>query len=81
MTANTRSTDKKARVSLPSSFANCTDIIEQVSDTEVRIHKARVIPEDELPFAEESVTPLSDGDQDVFLALLDNPPRANAALR
>ena len=48
-----RTTDAKARVSLPKSFANTRVVIEEVSDTEVRIRKARVIPEGELPFEEE----------------------------
>jgi hypothetical protein len=77
----TRTTDRKARVSLPQSFANATVIIEQVSDTELRIRKAQVIPEDELPFREESAAPLSDRDRDLFLSLLDNPPPANEALK
>jgi hypothetical protein len=77
----TRTTDHKARVSLPQSFANATVIIEQVSDTELRIRKAQVIPEDELHFREESTTPLSDRDRDLFLSLLNNPPPANEALK
>jgi uncharacterized protein (DUF1778 family) len=32
-------------------------------------------------FLEESRTPLSDRDRDIFLKLLDKPPRANIALR
>src|SRR5438034_1645452 len=56
-------------------------MVEQVSETELRIRKARVIPEDELPFVEEAMAPLSDRDRDVFLALLDNPPPPNDALR
>lgn len=76
-----RTTDKKARVSLPSAFANATVVIEQVSDTELRIRKAQVVPEDEYRFPEESVTPLSDRDRDLFLAMLDNPSSANEALR
>lgn len=81
MATATRTTDDKARISLPGSFANCTVLMEQVSDTEVRIRKARVIPEDELPFVEESMTPLSDRDRDLFLALLDDPPPPNEALK
>lgn len=76
-----RTTDRQARVSLPQSFANATVIIEQVSDTEVRIRKAQVIPEDEIHFAEESAISLSDRDRDRFLALLDNPPPANKPLK
>ena len=77
----TRSTDAKGRVSLPRAFANSTVIIEQVSDTEVRIRKAVVIPEDEVRFYEENARPLSDRDRDRFLELLDSPPPANEALK
>ena len=42
MATLTRTTDRKARVSLPQSFANATVIIEQISDTELRIRKAQV---------------------------------------
>lgn len=78
---DTRTTDAKGRVSLPKAFANATIIIDQVSDTEIRIRKAQVIPEDEIRFHEESARPLSDRDRDRFLALLDSPPKANEALR
>lgn len=81
MTAVTRSTDPKGRVSLPKDFANSTVIIEQISDTELRIRKAQIIPEDELHFPEETERSLSDRDRDIFLSLLDDPPPANAALR
>lgn len=77
----TRSTDSKGRICLPKAFANSTVIIDQVSDTEVRIRKAVVIPEDEVRFYEESASPLSDRDRDRFLELLDNPPVANANLK
>ncbi len=77
----TYTTDDKARITLPRHFANSTVLVEQVSDTELRIRKARVIPEDDLPFVEEAMAPLSDRDRDVFLALLDNPPPPNDALR
>jgi hypothetical protein len=81
MVSLTRTTDRKGRVSLPPSFANATIIIDQISDTELRIRKARVIPEDDLRFAEEIVTPLSDHDRDLFLSLLENPPPPNEALK
>ncbi|SIO62777.1 Protein of unknown function [Singulisphaera sp. GP187] len=77
----TRSTDAKGRLSLPKAFANATVIIEQVSDTELRIRKAVVIPEDEVRFYEETASPLGDRDRDRFLNLLDNPPAANDALK
>ncbi len=81
MIVRTHTTDEKARINLPKDFANSTVLVEQVSDTELRIRKARVIPEDDLPFVEETIAPLSDRDRDVFLALLDNPPPPNDALR
>jgi len=81
MTILTYTTDEKARIMLPKNFANSTVLIEKVSETELRIRKARVIPEDDLPFVEEAMAPLSDRDRDVFLALLDNPPPPNEALR
>ncbi len=80
MDMETRSTDSKGRICLPKAFANATVIIDQVSDTEVRIRKAVVIPEDEVRFYEETATPLTDRERDRFLDLLDNPPAANAAL-
>ena len=64
MGIETRSTDAKGRISLPRAFANATVIVEQVSDTEVRIRKAVVIPEDEVRFYEETAAPLSDRDRD-----------------
>jgi hypothetical protein len=64
MTIRTCTTDEKGRINLPKNFANCTVLVEQVSDTELRIRKARVIPEDELPFIEEAMAPLSDRDRD-----------------
>ena len=80
MEIETRTTDTKARVTLPRAFANATVIIEQVSETEVRIRKARVIPEDDVRFYEETASPLSDRDRERFLDLLDNPPAPAAAL-
>ena len=44
MATETRTTDHKARVSLPKSFANATVLIEQVSETEVRIRKGASCP-------------------------------------
>jgi hypothetical protein len=76
-----RSTDAKGRIGLPKGFANATVILEQVSDTEIRIRKAVVIPEDEVRFREESAPPLTDRDRDRFLNLLDNPPPPNPALK
>ena len=81
MNPETRTTDAKARLILPKSFANATVIVEQLSETEVRVRRAKVIAEDELPFAEESASPLSDQDRDRFLDLLSKPPAANRALK
>lgn len=81
MGLETRSTDAKGRVSLPRSFANATVIIEQLSENELRIRKARVIPEDERRFSEETAVVLSDRERKRFLQVLDHPPKPNAALR
>jgi uncharacterized protein (DUF1778 family) len=81
MPSETRTTDSKARLVLPKSFANATVIIEQISETEVRVRRARVVAEDELLFAEESPAILSDRDRDLFVKLLANPPAPNPALK
>lgn len=81
MRAETRTTDAKARLILPKAFANATVIIEQVSDTELRVRRAKVIPEDELAFVEESATPLSNRDRDRFLSLIADPPAPTPALK
>jgi uncharacterized protein (DUF1778 family) len=52
-----------------------------VSETEIRVRRAKVVAEDELPFAEESVASLSDRDRDRFLELLANPPAPTPALK
>jgi hypothetical protein len=81
MYMETRSTDGKGRVSLPKGFANATVIIDQLSDTELRIRKAVVVPEDAVRFYEEATAPLSDADRDRFLQLLDQPPEPSPALK
>lgn len=81
MRAETRTTDAKARLVLPKAFANATVIIEQVSETELRVRRAKVVAEDELAFVEESATPLSDRDRDRFLSLIANPPIPTPALK
>ena len=81
MQTETRTTDAKARLVLPKIFANATVIIEQVSDTELRVRKAKVVAEDELLFAEESASPLTDRDRDRFLSLLAKPPAPTPALK
>jgi hypothetical protein len=81
MPTETRKTDPSARVRLPKSFANSIVIVEQISESEVRIRKANAIPEDEVTFYEETRAPLSDRDRDLVVALLENPPRPNQKLR
>jgi uncharacterized protein DUF1778 len=81
MGRETRSTDAKGRVSLPKAFVNATVIIEQINENELRIRKARVIPEDEIRFPEEAAIVLSDEQRERFLQALDHPPKPNAALR
>jgi hypothetical protein len=46
-TVETKTTDSKGRVVLSKKFANRTVIVEEVSDTEILIKLARVIPERE----------------------------------
>ena len=81
MHTETRTADARGRVLLSNKVANETLLVEQASDNEYRIRVAKVIPVDEIPFLEESLTPLSDRDRDIFLALLDSPPGPNEALR
>ena len=79
-----RETDAKGRVTLPRGYANATLLIEVVSDVELRIRKAKVVPlmPDEKPiFVEEQQLILSDSDRDVFLAALECPLAPNPALR
>ncbi|MDB5386690.1 MAG: hypothetical protein JWM11_2336 [Planctomycetaceae bacterium] len=76
-----RTTDAKARLVLPKSFANATVIIEELSDTELRVRRARVVAEDDLPFVEELASPLSDRDRDRFLDLLASPAEMAPALK
>lgn len=81
MQTETRTTDAKARLVLPKSFANATVIVELISETEVRVRRAKVVAEDDLPFAEEKAAPLSDRDRDHFLDLLAFPPAPTPALK
>jgi uncharacterized protein (DUF1778 family) len=81
MHSETRTTDSKARLVLPKSFANSTVILEQISDTEIRVRRAKVVAEDDLPFAEEAVIKLSARDRDRFVKALLKPPVPNDALK
>ena len=79
-----RETDGKGRVTLPRGYANATLLIEVVNDVELRIRKAKVVPltaEAEPRFSEEEPLVLSGADKDFFLEMLDNPPKANDALK
>ena len=77
----TRTADSKGRVTLGRDFANLQLVLEYVTGSEVRIRRAVLIPEDELPYYEETSAPLTDRDRDAFLALLENPPEPSEALR
>jgi uncharacterized protein (DUF1778 family) len=81
MQSETRTTDSKARLVLPKSFANATVIVQQISDSEIRVQRAKVVAEDDLLFAEEMTTKLSDRDRDQFLKSLSKSPSPNAALK
>jgi uncharacterized protein (DUF1778 family) len=81
MPATPRFTDKKARLILPARFASSAVLIEEVSETELRIRKAVILPADETPFSEERRAPLSDEDRDFVISLLTSPPKANPALK
>jgi len=80
-TTITRTVDSKGRIALPVEYAKATVIIEKVSDTELRVRKAHIIPEDEIVFLEENRKPLSNRDRDIILDMLANPPKPSAALR
>jgi hypothetical protein len=74
-------TDAEGRLRLPEGFANSTLVVEQVSDTELRIRKADVVSEEEQQFEEERWPTLSPRDQEFLAKLILNPPPANDALR
>lgn len=76
-TAEIRETDSKGRLTLPKQFANSTLLLEVVSDVEIVLRKAKVIPleeGEELPPLS-TLKPLSDVDRDLFLSVLDGPPK------
>lgn len=83
--AELRETDDKGRVTLPKGFANATLLIERVSDVELVIRKAKVIPlspgGNGEPLLEERPIELSAADQRAFLAALTALTAPNAALR
>lgn len=77
----TRTADARARIALPKEFANLTVVVEQVSDTELRIRKSKPSSRRKPLYVEETATRLSDADRDRFLRMLDAPPKPNAALK
>lgn len=81
MDSNVRYVDSKCRLLLPKGFANSTVTVQQISESEIRVQKAAVVPIADMPFIEESLKPLSDRDRDLFLDLLDNPPKAGPVFR
>lgn len=80
MASETRTTDAKGRLLLPKGFANVTVIVEQVSDCEIRVRRAKVVAEDDLRFAEETAMPLSDRDRDRFLEMIAHPEAPSPVL-
>ena len=81
MPTEIRTTDATGQLLLPMAFTNSTVIVEQISETEVRIRRTNVVAEEDLPFAEESGTSLNDDARNQFLELLANHPVANQALQ
>lgn len=79
--AEVRTVDSKARVLLPKNFASSTVTFEMLSETELVIRKAVVVPESMMPTIEDTLQPLSNVDRDFFLDLIDNPPAPNEALQ
>jgi hypothetical protein len=84
MATLTRTTDEKARVSLPKRFAAVKVVIEEVGDSELRIRKARVKTKTARvndPFVEESERQLSPAATKKLIELLENPPPPTPALK
>jgi hypothetical protein len=80
MTTAIRTADSKGRIVLPG-FANATVIVEAISDSEYRVRKAIVIPEDELLPEDKMPIVLSERDAKKVLDMIENPPKPNAALQ
>ena len=81
MATITLTADPQGRINLPASFANKTIVMQEMSDTEIRIRTAETVPEEEVVFSEEIPIILSQRDRERFFAALENPPPANEALR
>ena len=80
-TVTPRYTDQEGRLILPSRFANAEVLVEEVSDTELRIRIAATEPDEVDSFSEEQRPLLADEDRDFLLNLLSAPPKANPALK
>lgn len=85
METEIRESDSKGRFTLPKKFANSTFLLEVVSDVEIRLRKAKVVPlesgEAPVAFKEEEPVNLSASDAEKFFAVLDDPPAPNEALK
>ena len=88
MTTVTCNADAEGRICLPKCFANTKVIVEQVSESEVRVRmaeaipdKAAAVPEEEYEFEEERPVKLTQRDQELIADLILNPPPLNDALR
>jgi len=79
--AEIQTTDAKARVTLPTAFANAEVVVEQLTATEIRVRRAKANGKRTHRFLEETATTLSDRDRERFLKLLAHPPKPNAALK
>jgi Protein of unknown function (DUF1778) len=80
-----RESDAKGRFTLPKQFANSTFLLEIVSDVEIRLRKAKVVPletsEGGSSFAEEEPVNLASADAETFFAALDHPPAPGESLK
>ena len=77
----TKTVDSKGRVALGKEFANCPVMIQRVGPNEIRVIKARVIPEDEawLWDNEEALGMVKSGiEQAKRHAFADSPPDLDA---
>ena len=84
MATLTRTTDEKARVSLPKRFAETKVLIEEVSDSELRIRIAGVSTKasgGNIGFVEETERQLSPAATKRLIELLENPPPPTPALK
>jgi len=76
-----KTADQKGRISLGKSFANQTVLIQEISPTEVRIIKARVVPETEawLWQNEQALASVAKGLTQAQAGVFASPPDLDAA--